>query len=81
MKTGNFNDIGLCILNDVLFNKESDGMVLLSSQSKIESKVECLGSSKIIYSTHSILKTPSYANQLLDIVNNNMSNEEINKKL
>lgn len=77
LRTGNFVDIGLCILNEALFDRNADGMVPLSSQSEIESKVRYLGPSKVILSTHNILKTSRYANQLLDVVNNNMSDDGI----
>jgi len=59
-------------LNDVLFDGKADGMVLYSSQTQIECEVPNIGSSRVIHSTHSVLKTPLYANELLDIVSDNI---------
>ncbi len=81
LKTGNLNDIGLCILNDVLFDGKADGIVLYSSQAKIESEVPDLGVSKVIHSTHCVLKNPKCANELLDVVNDNMVPEEKQKSI
>ncbi len=81
LRSGNLNDIGLCILNDVLFNGASDGMVLYSSQTQIEHVVPDLGSSRIIHSTHCVLKNPRGANELLDVVSDNMVSTEKQKSM
>lgn len=73
LKSGNFAAIGLCILNDVLFDGKSDGMVSLDSQKRIEDFYSDEHSaSKIITTSHGALSIPIYANELLDIVNSNM---------
>lgn len=62
--------IGLCILNDYLFNKKSDGFVNIDSQRSIEKYIEGY-KSKIVYASHFYLNIPNYTNQVLDIVENN----------
>ncbi len=47
LKNWNLKGIGLCILNDALLDEKSDGMVLYSYQSKIESEVSKLGLLKL----------------------------------
>ena len=77
LKSGNLAALGLCILNDTLFEGKSDGIVSLESQQKIEDYLPYNNiPSKIIASSHGALSTPFYANQLLDIVNNNISKGE-----
>ncbi len=80
IKSGNLGGIGLCILNDCLFDGKSDGMVLFSSQKSIESFLsDGENSSVVIHSTHSVLTTPVYAKELMDLVEENLgcNKEEI----
>lgn len=50
IKTGNLSGIGLCILDDVFFHKESDGMVYIKDQRKIENYLDI--KSYILKSAH-----------------------------
>lgn len=77
LRSGNFAVLGLCILNDCLFAGQSDGMVSLASQQKIEDYYsDEHAKSKIINTTHGALSIPIYANELLDIVDRNVSRSE-----
>lgn len=77
LKAGSFDQLGMFILNDLLYKGESDGIVSVASQKGIEEYLPDMGESTIIESTHQILKTPLYANQLLDIVEENMAPKRI----
>ncbi len=72
MKAGAFDQIRMFVFNDILYKGESDGLVHIDSQRAIEKHLPKLGESLLIPSTHHVLKTPVYANQLLDVVDENM---------
>ena len=65
-----FLDIGLCILNKILFDGKGDGFVPLESSSSISEKTNI--KSEIYYSTHRIIKKGKNLNKILGIVENNM---------
>ena len=72
MRAGNFDELGMFILDKLIYGGASDGLVSLESQQEFDSRVPKMPKSRIITSTHHILKTPVYANQLLEVVDDNM---------
>ena len=77
IKNGDLNTLGLCILNDCIFGGNSDGMVSLKSQKKIEDYYDDEhSSSKLITSSHGVFYIPIYANEVLDIVYSNLNKEK-----
>lgn len=75
--TGNFSGIGLCILNDVFFDKQSDGMVYVSSQEKVD-KMMKTKSYKLVSAHHDVGSNKRVINDVLYEVNNTI--DEYNEK-
>lgn len=73
IKTGDIAGLGLCIINSCLFDGESDGMVLLSSQKKIEDYYDDMPSSVVIEAPHNLQSNRLYSDKLLSIVDENMN--------
>jgi len=78
IKSRNTIGIGLCLLNDVLFEKKSDGMVLTSSQKLVEDRFIDFKSHHITSCHHDILTIPRATKDLLHIVTDTI--EEQNEK-
>lgn len=72
MRARNYGELGMFVLNDLIYKGNSDGLVDIASQREVEKHIKGIGESVLIPSTHHILKTPVYANQLLEIVDENM---------
>jgi len=79
-KNMDFIGIGLCILNDLFFNKKSDGMVTISSQRIIESKINLPDfKSHILTSAHhNVTGNNRILNDILYLVNDTIE-EQIEK--
>lgn len=75
--TMNTTGIGLCMLNDVFFNKQSDGMVPISSQQKVD---DILGTKSYRLSSahHDVSNNKRVINDVLDIIDDTI--DEFNKK-
>ena len=70
--TLNIKGILLCISNNILFNKLSDGMVHISSQQKIDNIIN-IKSYKLLSTHHDIISNKKALNEVLSIVNNTIS--------
>lgn len=78
ISTMNFVGIGLCILNDVLFDKKSDGFVYIDSQRKIESILD-MKSYQLVSSHHDIISNTRVFNDVLGVIDDTM--DEFNDKV
>lgn len=67
MLTANPVGIGMCIINDMFFNKQSDGMVYISSQRKVE-EVLVKKSYKLVSAHHDIASNKRVFNDILYVV-------------
>ena len=63
----NLTGIGLCILNDVFFNKQSDGMVYISSQKKVDNVLD-IKSCKLVSAHHDVASNTRVINDVLHVV-------------
>lgn len=74
--TVNFAGIGLCILNDIFFEGQSDGMVYVSSQRKVD---DILGtkSYKLVSAHHDVTSNKRVFNDVLHVVNDTI--DELNE--
>lgn len=81
VKTMNFTGIGLCILNDLFFDKKSDGMVMTDAQRIVESKFVRydLKSHILTSSHHDIASNNRVFSDLLHVVDDTI--EEHNDKI
>lgn len=70
--TANFNGIGLCILNDLFFEGQSDGMIYVSSQQKVD---EVLGtkSYKLTSAHHDVAHNKRVLNDILYVINDTIN--------
>ena len=70
IKTLNFNGIGLCVLNDMLFDGKSDGMVSISAQKEVELYYEDVSfkSDILVSSHHDVASCDRVFNDVLYIV-------------
>lgn len=77
IRTVNFEGIGLCLLNDLFFDKKSDGMVMTSSQRLVESAMEEYGiKSHILTSSHhAISGIDRVMNDLLHVVDDTIGEQ------
>ena len=73
IQTGDFNTIGLCILNSWFFDKKSDGFVLTSDQSLVENYLDV--KSTDLASSHMIMTSDSL-DTVLDSINKNVENKQ-----
>lgn len=73
IQTGDFNTIGLCILNSWFFDKKSDGFVLTSDQSLVENYLEV--KSKELASSHMIMTSDSL-DTVLESINENVEEKK-----
>lgn len=71
LSTFNLNGIGLCILNDIFFKKQSDGFVTLESQKKVDDYLG-ITSTHLISSHHDINSNPRIFKTILKEVDNNI---------
>ena len=77
LQVGSLTTLGLCILNDCIFGGNSDGMVSLDSQQKIDEYYSNEhAESKLITSSHGVFYVPIYADEVLDIVYSNMTKDK-----
>ena len=72
ISTMNLGGIGLCILNDMFFNKQSDGMVYVDSQRKVESVLD-IKSDKLVSAHHDVNTNKRVINDLLWIVDDTIA--------
>lgn len=75
LKTMNFTGIGLCILNDLFFDKKSDGMVLTSSQKLVESQFIDFKSHTLSSCHHDVTSVKRATNDLLHIVDDTIDEQ------
>lgn len=66
IKSGDLTGLGLCIVNDILFEKASDGVVPISSQTAIEKHIETKTS--YVNSTHNSIPVKESAHRILEYV-------------
>jgi len=78
IRTMNFTGIGLCILNDLFFEKKSDGMVMTESQKLVESQniIEGLKSNILISSHHDVMSNHRVLKKLLGIVDDTLGEQQ-----
>lgn len=77
LKKADFLGIGLCILDELLYNEPSDGLVTVSSQRSIEQHYgENLNQLSIVSSYHDILSNPRATEELLFVVNDTLEQQE-----
>ena len=67
IKTFNINGIGLCLMDELLFDKPSDGMVRVKDQKAIESVIET-DSINLQSSHHDVYSNNRTYSEVLDIV-------------
>ena len=67
LKTMNFIGIGLCILDDVFFDKRSDGMVSVDSQYLVEQHID-IKSDRLVSAHHDVFRNKKAVADLLTIV-------------
>jgi hypothetical protein len=77
ISTMNFTGIGLCILNDVFFEKKSDGMVYISSQQQVDDVVG-IKSYKLVSAHHDVPNNTRAMNDVLSAVDDTIG--EFNEK-
>ena len=77
ISTMNLGGIGLCILNDMFFNKQSDGMVYVSSQQKVDDVLD-KKSHKLVSSHHDVATNKRVINDVLHVVDDTI--DEFNDK-
>lgn len=77
ISTMNLGGIGLCILNDVFFNKQSDGMIYVSSQQKVDSVLD-KKSHKLVSAHHDVASNKRVFNDVLHVVDETI--DEFNEK-
>lgn len=77
IRTMNVTGIGLCILNDMFFNKQSDGMVYIDSQRKVDDVLDTK-SYQLISAHHDVSSNARVMDDVLDIVDNTI--DEFNEK-
>lgn len=65
--TANFTGIGLCVLNDLFFDKKSDGMIYVSSQQKVDDVVG-IKSHKLTSAHHDVASNPRVLKDILSTV-------------
>lgn len=76
IKTLDFAGIGLCIMNDLFFDERSDGMVEVSSQKIIDSRMHNMKSHIIPSSHHSIYTNNRVISEILHIVNDTIDEQD-----
>ncbi len=77
ISTMNLAGIGLCILNDVFFNKQSDGMVYVSSQQKVDDFLE-IKSNKLVSAHHDVASNKRVFSDVLHVVDDTI--DEFNER-
>ena len=80
ISTMNFSGIGVCILNDVFFNKQSDGMVYISSQKKVEDILN-IKSYKLVSAHHAVSSNKRVFNDILHVVDDTIEEYDDSKKM
>jgi len=75
IKTCNFNGIGLCILDDLIFNKTSDGMVTVETQKKVESYIDTK-SHKLESAHHDVMTNKRVVNDICYVVDEVINEQE-----
>jgi len=75
IKTCNFNGIGLCIIDDIIFNKTSDGMVPIKTQSLVESYIDTK-SYKLESSHHDVMTNKRVINEICFVVDDTINEQK-----
>ena len=79
--TMNFTGIGLCILNDLFFEKKSDGMIYVSSQQQVDDIVG-IKSYRLVSAHHDVSSNPRVMNDVLSVVDDTIGEfDEKQKRL
>lgn len=78
--TGNFTGMGLCLLDDLFFNNESDGMVYSKSQEKVEKYLD-IKSIKLISSHHYVNSNLRVMNKILSKVDETIDEQKEKAKV
>lgn len=78
LKTTNFYGMGLCILDDIIYDKKSDGMVPISTQRKVESYIDTK-SFKLDSAHHDVMSIQKSINDICYVVNETINEQKENK--
>ena len=80
LKTLNISGIGLCFLDELLFDKPSDGMVRVKDQKAIENALD-IDSINLKSSHHDVFSNNRTYDEVLDIVDNTVQEQDEKKLL
>jgi len=81
ISTMNFTGIGLCILNDLFFDKKSDGMIYVSSQQQVDDVVG-VKSYRLVSAHHDVSSNPRVMNDVLSVIDDTIGElDEKHKRL
>lgn len=81
VQSGNFAGLGLLLMNEMLYDGKSDGLVKYDSQSYIDKELSKYDKRSItISSVHNTLFMPYYTTQLMDLVHDNIESTNFTLK-
>lgn len=78
--TLNFVGIGLCAVNDIFFDKKSDGLVTISSQRKIESFIPSIKPIQLDSAHHVVTSIDRIMNIILSFISDKIDEQEESRK-
>ena len=71
--------VGLCLLNDIIYDEPADGFITLNSQQAVEQYFENIATSTLYSTTHSVFSNPRALTTICSIVNDTIDETDEKK--